>query len=195
MKTNWSNTDSNWIWGDTLGSAAAAGGPGSVGPSRPTATATDSSNGGLVNITNQQNLTDTDITTAATPLSGNGAVSTYCACTAFGFSVPAGATILGITVTLVAWRTGPSGSIPNIILYLAGATTGTGKGPLNSATTPALNTTHDTITLGGAADMWGATLTAANINSAGFGVAVTENQLAMGAGLIGDIQVTVNYTT
>lgn len=116
------------------------------------------------------NTTDT---TAAVP-------TDYLVCSSFGFTIPAFAHILGITVRVEASETGTGSS--NYIPQLISDTTPTLIGAAKSAVTVS-GSTKVISTNGGTADLWSATLTPSIVNSTGFGVAIwstdTTNTLAI----------------
>lgn len=114
--------------------------------------------------TNPQYITadDTNYTTAAVP-------TDYLIASAFGFSIPTTATILGVTVKVNASETGTGSS--NYIPQLISAATPTLIGSAKSAVAVS-GSTKVTSTNGGTADLWSATLTPAIVNDAGFGVAI-----------------------
>lgn len=105
------------------------------------------------------NTTDT---TSAVP-------TDYLVCSAFGFAVPATATILGVTVKVEASETGTGTS--NYVPQLISDTTPTLIGAAKNAVTVS-GATKVISTNGGATDTWSATLTPAIVNGAGFGVAI-----------------------
>ena len=105
------------------------------------------------------NATDT---TSAVP-------TDYLVCSAFGFTVPASATILGVTVRVEAGEQGSGAS--NYIPQLISAATPTLIGSAKSAV-GVTGATKAITTNGGATDVWSATLTPAIVNDAGFGVAI-----------------------
>ena len=94
----------------------------------------------------------------------------------FGFSIPAGATILGIQVSFTNHQSlAPSGhfltNTDTVQMCKLGAAVGTGHGP--SAT---LWQTYPQIEVyGSSTDLWGTTWTAADINNAGFGFGVSAD--------------------
>ena len=106
--------------------------------------------------------------------------SDYLVISGFGFTVDSAATILGVTVRVEASETGTGTT--NYIPQLISATTPTLIGSAKTAVTVS-GTTKVVSTNGGAADVWGATLTPAIVNAAGFGVAIwstdTVNTLAI----------------
>ncbi len=105
------------------------------------------------------NTTDT---TAAVP-------TDYLVCTNFTFSVPTGATILGVTVKVEASETGSGTTdyIPQLISDATPTLIGSAKGAVAVSGTGKVVSTN-----GSASDVWGATLTPAIVNGTGFGVAI-----------------------
>lgn len=105
----------------------------------------------------------TNATTTTTP-------TDYLIASSFGFSslVPANVAIRGITVRVEMTETGTGSS--NYVVQLCTDTTptlvGNASGSITISGGPAISTT------GGIADLWGTTLTAAQVRAAGFGVAL-----------------------
>lgn len=94
--------------------------------------------------------------------------SRYLYMTDFGFSIPAGATIDGITVTMNRWReTATGGGIQDSQVTLSGGTLA-GDNKAEAGLWSTSDTNVDTF--GGASDTWGNTWTPAQINSSNFGV-------------------------
>jgi hypothetical protein len=112
-------------------------------------------------------------TTAAVP-------TDYLVTSSYGFTIPDGATILGVTVRVEASETGSGSS--NYIPQLQSDTTPTLIGAAKSAVTVS-GSTKVISTNGGVTDTWSATLTPAIVNAAGFGVSIwstdTTNTLAV----------------
>jgi len=142
-------------------------------------------------------------TATSIPLGG---ASHYLVGTNFGFNIPAGATIDGITVTIN--RNGTQAGIsPNLAgiqdnsVYLV---KDNGGSPLiqtsgnNKATTTLWSTSLRTVTYGSASDLWGLAWTPSDINNANFGVAIsakiTSNALTPKTATVDYIQITVTYT-
>lgn len=104
----------------------------------------------------------------------------YLVCSGFGFAVPPNARVLGVTVNVEASETGAAQS--DYVPQLISATTPTLIGSPKSAVAVS-GATKVISTNGGAADVWGASLTPAIVNAAGFGVAIwsidTTNTLAI----------------
>jgi hypothetical protein len=93
----------------------------------------------------------------------------YLVTSGYGFSIPADAIILGVTVRVEASETGTGSS--NYVPQLHSDTTPTLIGSAKGAVTVS-GTTKVISTTGGIADLWGAALTPAIVNAAGFGVSI-----------------------
>jgi hypothetical protein len=106
--------------------------------------------------------------------------SDYLVTSAYGFTLPAHATIVGVTVRVEASETGGGNS--NYIPQLHSATTPTLIGSAKTAVT-VTGTTPVVSSNGGTSDLWGATLTPLIVNNAGFGVSIwsadTGNTLSL----------------
>ena len=98
----------------------------------------------------------------------------------FGFSIPSGATINGIVVSIAIVNTPLSSycGLDSVQLLKAGAVAGTAK----------TGTFTSTQSFGSSSDLWGTTWTPAQINAAGFGVAVTGG----GTNYYGSVTVQTN---
>ncbi len=112
--------------------------------------------------------------------------------TNFGFSIPAGSTINGISVE----REGNgSANPPAGRRYRMGLTkdatnlAGVRKADLNLP-----KNTDDTVTIGGASDLWGSSWSAEDINSSNFGVLISDNNTSADTLNFDLIRVTVDYT-
>jgi len=111
----------------------------------------------------------------------------------YGFSIPSGSTIDGITVVISrASSAGTSLEDANIQMLKAGATTG-----INKAVGTDWTTSQVLATYGSATDLWGTTWTADDVNNTGFGVTLSafnkHGSLAITA-LVDYMSITVNYT-
>lgn len=118
--------------------------------------------------------------------------------TNFGFSIPAGATINGVVVEIERNTNANSGNtVRDLTVRLVKGGTVTGD---NKADTGTNWPGSDTIkSYGGASDLWGATLTASDVNASNFGVvlAVRQNIVAPKAfstAFVDHIRITVHYT-
>lgn len=129
--------------------------------------------------------------TSAMPLSS---ASKLLVLTGFNFAIPAGATITGVAVSVTRRSTSSSGEfIKDAVVELVGAF-GTST---SLATADAWPATLAAATYGGVSELWGASPTPADINSASFGVAIaaqnTDPDVAHNAHVDG-ATVTVYYT-
>lgn len=114
-------------------------------------------------------------------------------CTGFDFSaIPDGSTINGISVTIHnADYANGSGSIDLAQLVEGGTPLGNNK----YSTPQALTTTPTDYSLGGTSDLWGATLTAAIVKSATFGIDLGCLATANNSDVFIDaVEITVEYT-
>jgi hypothetical protein len=129
-------------------------------------------------------------------VSDNGADATaavptdYLVTSSYGFNIPRDAVIQGVTVRVEAGETGTGSS--NYIPQLHSDTTPTLIGAAKSAVSVS-GSTKVISTTGGVADLWGATLTPAVVNAAGFGVSIwstdSTNTLA-----IDFVTIAIEYT-
>jgi hypothetical protein len=114
----------------------------------------------------------------------------YLVTSGYGFTLPAHATIVGVTVRVEASETGSGSS--SYIPQLHSATTPTLIGSAKTAVT-VTGTTPVISSNGGTSDLWGATLTPAIVNNAGFGVSIwstdTVNTLS-----IDFVTIAIEYT-
>jgi hypothetical protein len=92
--------------------------------------------------------------------------------TGFDFSaIPDGSTIDGVQVVINCWYRSGTGANQGDLARLYDGSAGIGTAKWSASTPQALGTNSaTTYTLGGSADVWGATLTAALVKSSGFGV-------------------------
>ncbi len=134
----------------------------------------------------------------ATASGSNGFVTHYLRGTGYGFSVPAGATINGITVAIN--RASSNSNSPRIRdsevkLVKAGAVQNAANRAATGTDWPA-NDAFATATYGGAADLWSTSWTAADINNANFGVvlSVTNTNSNSRTASVDYMQITVTYT-
>lgn len=126
-------------------------------------------------------------------------VSNYLRCTGYGFAIPVGATINGITVR-VERRASNNNSVRDaamrLVMDAAGlpAIQGTDRSTLTNYTTADVIEAH-----GGAADLWGGIWTAADINSVNFGAAFASRKPGTAGGgrtvSVDHMPITVTYTT
>lgn len=138
----------------------------------------------------QTNVADGTTGHVATVVCTN-AASNYLVVRNFGFTIPAGATINGITVELTQF--GSVAHTPSVKLW--NGTSTTTNSSIGTAKTYTQTASYTVVTLGGTADVWGATLTDTIVNSAGFGFGIS---IGIQAGTviiaIDYVTVTVTYT-
>ena len=118
-------------------------------------------------------------------------VSHYLAGTGFGFAIPTGATITGIQVVIQRdSSTGSSIKDNDVRLLKAGSVVGDNKAITGPWPNPVADASY-----GSAADLWGTTWTAAEVNDAGFGVALSvgSNSGTNHTGSVDHMQITVTY--
>ena len=171
----------------------------SQGPNLPSTSANDSavgteSWGSIANIKIEDGAT---ATASATP--GLSLVTRYAKVTAFGFSIPSGATIDGIVVEVKRRASHNSGTtyVKDTTVKLVKA--GTVVGSNNADTVTNWPTTLTFVTYGGSSDLWGTTWTDTDINDATFGFVIsatmTEGAKVFSSARIDVIKITVYYTT
>lgn len=117
----------------------------------------------------------------------------------FGFSIPTGATINGIVVTLQFARYDPGGSTSardySVKIVKNNTITGNDKFTLaeHASSTPT-NKTY-----GSSTDLWGETWTAADINNSNFGLAYSVELTSYSKGTmylqVRNLRITVHYTS
>lgn len=125
---------------------------------------------------------------------GSSQVSYYLFCQQFGFTIPTGATVVGIQVdVLVAEGSGAADITDSTVkLYIVG----TGFTGLNRATGATLPSIAQYVTYGGPSDLWGLTPAPSDINQSLFGVGYsTVNAGAFASSANVDfVRMTVYYT-
>lgn len=113
--------------------------------------------------------------------------------TAFGFTIPTGATITGIQASIVHFDIGGTGFLNDhdVTLLKAGSPVGNNKAQVGwSGLAP------ETFTYGSSSDLWGTTWTPADINNTGFGIQISVNNSGVGSDTAGIdyVSLTVSYT-
>lgn len=124
----------------------------------------------------------------------NGTTSEYLTGSDLGFSIPAGVTIDGILVEIER-HSGGAGDITDqeVKLLIAGTPSGSNKA---TGTPWATSDPGTYVSYGGAADLWGLTPTASDINNSGFGVVLSAASAADGLlASVDHIRITVYYHT
>ncbi len=141
-----------------------------AGPRDAGAGANVNGSGGTRDWSNPNNVVADDTSYATTSLLGASGsdLSKYLRATDYGFSIPSGATIDGIAVSIM--RRADASSIVRdwgLMLLKGGTIVGS-----NRASDTAWTSSMAEFTYGGAADLWGTTWTPAQINASDFGVSL-----------------------
>jgi hypothetical protein len=158
----------------------------------PTTTANDATVG-TVAWTNPNNAQATDGVFATAALT-SAAESEYLKCTGFGFSIPAGATIQGVVVTVLR-KAGSSNSVwdASIKLVKGGTISGNDLGLSTSqGSAYAVPTTLTSFSFGAQWYMWGLSLAPSDVNASTFGCVIAEKGSSTVS--IDSISMTVYYT-
>lgn len=120
-------------------------------------------------------------------------VSNYLECVGYGFTIPAGSTINGITVSVERMATNTGIQDAAMRLVKAGAIQATDRSTATAYPTSSAYEDH-----GGAADLWGTTWSSTDINNANFGAALAAQKPGSSGGArtvsVDHIQITVDYT-
>lgn len=141
---------------------------------------------------NPTNITTDDTDNASVALNGSAGTPTsqYLTATNFGFSVPVGATILGVTASFNRKRDALGGVVSDNAVKLVKGGTVTGDNKAGQS----WSTTQSTQTYGGPIDLWGTGLTVADVNASNFGVAISATAFNPSTALIYGVYVTVYYS-
>jgi MSHA biogenesis protein MshQ len=134
--------------------------------------------------------------TSATVSMNDGEISRYLRCTDYGFTIPTGVTISGITVTVRRSVDNAGGNPRDYAVQLLKA------GVLQATNYADTGTTYPTAlafaNYGGTGNLWGTTWTVADINNANFGVSFVSNKPGTTGGnrtvSVDVISVAVTYT-
>ncbi len=162
------------------------------GPNSPSTIVNNTSIGNVSWISPGNAVSSNDVRATAGIVSGD--PSNYLLATAFGFSIPAGATIDGI---IVEWEkrnidVGINDIADNAIRIVKGGTIGTtDKSSLDNWTVADAYKSY-----GSSSDLWGLSWTVAEINATGFGAALSAQSLgALTADAeVDHVRITVYYT-
>ncbi|MGH9821810.1 MAG: hypothetical protein ACREDR_00910 [Blastocatellia bacterium] len=139
----------------------------SQGPANP-GTATDDNSAGGNAWSNTSNALVLDGSLATSLIIVGSPSTDLLALTNFGLTVPAGSTIVGVTVNVTLDVTPTNCAADNIVRLCTGVGAMTGSNQARPNTT-GWQTSLNTVTYGSSSSTWGATLTPAIVNSAGFG--------------------------
>jgi MSHA biogenesis protein MshQ len=125
----------------------------------------------------------------------DGSTSQYLLCTNYGFAIPVGAMITGVTVNVTRRSDSTSnGGSQDAAMRLVKAGT---PGATDRSTTTVYTTADVVEAHGSAIDLWGTTWTPAEINAANFGAAFATTKASNGGAAhtvrVDHIQITVDY--
>lgn len=166
---------------------------GNQGPSNPSTTADDSSVG-TISWTNPENITSSDDSRSTVTFSAVNEITHYLNATSFGFTIPSDATISGIKIEWEKFVDGGQIVIDDAIRVIKGGVIGL-TDLKNASSWPQ---TEAYVTYGNSSYLWGETWTVGDINSAGFGAALSAKCTATCSGrkgLVDNVRITVYYTT
>lgn len=140
----------------------------SQGPNLPSAYTSNTGNGGSYSWAGLSNATNSDDTYAFSTISPGG-TSYQVLMTNFGFSIPSGATINGITASIERKKSGNAASnLKDSFVRIIKGGTISGTDKKSASNWP---TTDTVATYGGSSDLWGLSWTYTDINDANFGIA------------------------
>lgn len=114
--------------------------------------------------------------------------------TDYGFSIPAGATINGILVTIER-KAASASRVSDLNVYLIKA--GVTQSAEDKASAEHWAITDENVTYGGVSDLWSNTWTADDVNNSGFGVGLRAQQAVDGTDVTASVDwmgITVYYT-
>ena len=179
--------------GITLSSSACPTiGPTAAGPNLPLTGSNVTGIGTVAWSTPGNIISDNNIYATVAVSGGN--ISNYLQATNFGFNIPATATINGIQVTISRFENNQGSGTDvrdNVVRLIKN---GTVTGTNNAITGTDWPTSETTQGYGGAANLWGTTWNAADINAVNFGVALAVNSSNSRTASVDYIQITVTYT-
>lgn len=139
----------------------------------------------------------------AAPVSLTSQTVNYFVITGLSSTIPSGATVNGVTIKIERYNSNSLGDFPTTIVDSAIYLTKDGSTIVgNNKSTGATWQSSDnntTVDFGGAADLWGTTLTAAEVNASTFGVMISpaltfNNSENGGAANIDQVTITIDYT-
>lgn len=162
----------------------------SQGPLQPTATA-NGAGIGSVSWSSPTNARVTDDFYSSINGLASNQITNYLIGTAFGFNVPAAATITGVVVTIERHSTLVSTVDQEVRVVRTGVVAGD-----NKASASSWSLADDIATYGAQNDLWGLALGPNDVNSAAFGAAVAakNSNAAAASPQIDQMRVTVHYT-
>ena len=122
--------------------------------------------------------------------------SHYLKLTGFGFSIPAGSTVTGVSVAVERIKTGSSQDVRDASVKLVKAGSVVGSEHADTGTTWPY-AADGTKTYGSGSDLWGTTLSPSDVNASGFGVAISARNLSSTGSFakVDSVTITVTYTS
>lgn len=166
----------------------------SSGPNSPSV-ALSVANSGATNWSSVNNIFASDNAYALGICDGTDGSTDFLRATGFGFAIPAGSIIDGIVVEVERSESNADDNIRDILVSLT-KTGATYLGDNKADTVTEWPTVDAYKTYGGAADLWGASWSVAEINSANFGVffAAKHSSGTTPTARVDHIRITVYYT-
>lgn len=153
----------------------------------------NSNDGGNVAWTNPGNITANDGTNSITATSSGSGTSQLLLADAFGFAIPAGASIDGIIVSIDREESALSADAFDHTIRLLKAGTAVGDNKADTGTEWPVG--DGAATYGGATDLWGTTWTVDDVNHADFGVLIKASiGLMSRTAQVDYVEITVHYT-
>lgn len=155
-------------------------------------TFTDDSTVGVVAWTNPGNAVSSNNSYAVASLTAGNPTSHYLRVTNFGFTIPSGANIDGVTVEFECFENVSFADvIDNSVRLYTGSFVGADKASATEWPTADAYRTY-----GGAADLWSATLSDTIVNASTFGVGISAslNTAFNNDVSIDHVRITINYT-
>ena len=179
------------LLGIILGTTGVREASGATAVASATVGASDSSYGTIAWTIPAGSLTTASDANEASTARMRSNTSNYLVATGFGFAVPAGSTISGISARIQRRSDVAAMITDSRIRIVKGGVIGTTE-KSTGATWP---TTQAYTTFGGAADLWGTTWTAADVNAANFGIAIAVTAGGSNSyAYANHIEITVTYT-
>lgn len=162
------------------------------GPNNP-GTGTDDATVGTLTWLNPGNITVSD-NVYATVSTTNTTTTHYLKGTNFGFSIPTGATINGITVSIERKFAGGGAAVSDSRISIVKSDGSVGT--TNKSTGGAWSTTEGSATYGSSVDLWGETWAPSDINNSNFGFVVSASTFpSVSVTLsVDNYLITVDYT-
>lgn len=163
-----------------------------AGPNAPGTLVSDSSIGAVA-WSNPGNAAASDDSWATAVIGAAVTPSEYLKATNFGFAIPTGATIDGISVSVERSATQANRVADNAVRIVKGGSIGSTDKADGATPWP---TSDGAANYGGAADLWGETWAYSDINNSGFGVAISAASTGSGTrtARIDLVTITVTYT-